>query len=56
MTRFNSQLDGWVFPADVADSDLPDIQIGLGDPNSSGGEQLFSISPEDLAFSEASSG
>jgi Eukaryotic aspartyl protease len=53
--KYDSQSEGWIFPSSVAESQLPAIQIGLGDPGS-GGEQKFNIYPRDLVFAEASQG
>ena len=51
--RNDSTAGGWIFPKNaVTDSQLPAVQIRIGDPNSDGGEQSFDIYPEDLAYSD----
>jgi hypothetical protein len=51
--RNDDTAGGWIFlKSAVTDSQLPAVQIGIGDPNSDGGEQLFDIYPEDLAFGD----
>ena len=53
--RYDSQLGGYIFP-ESSTSSLPVVEIGLGDPNSDGGEQRFSLYPADIAFAEAKTG
>ena len=51
--RNDDTAGGWIFPKSaLTDSQLPAVQIGIGDPNSDGGEQRFDIYPEDLAFAD----
>jgi hypothetical protein len=53
--RYDSTLGGYIFP-EGSTSSLPVVEIGLGDPNTAGGEQRFSLYPADIAFAEAKTG